>query len=207
MFTWCCSNPKVDTNDVPKEELDKFSSQFWKVIEDCKMEDIPVSKVLAAFKAKTTKGSLTKDAFGTAYAELLTANGKTAPDDELKAFVFKIFDKDGNGTVDGMELVCGVSLLAEGTSAEKVSAVFKAFDENSDGFISKDEMIKFLASVYKVLLTPEAIADMKSRGTEVDGPDDLAKETADSCFEECDVNKDGKLSIEEFRKWWDTDNA
>jgi Ca2+-binding EF-hand superfamily protein len=169
------------------------------------MDDIPVQKVLAAFRDRTTDGSMSKEAFGTAYAELLVAHGQPAPDEQLKELVFKIFDDDGNGTLDGMELVCGVSLLAAGTADEKVAAVFSVFDTNGDGFISREEMVTFLVSVYKILLTPEAIADMKARGVEVDGPNDLAKDTCEACFEECDVNKNGKLSIEEFRKWWDSE--
>jgi Ca2+-binding EF-hand superfamily protein len=31
----------------------------------------------------------------------------------------------------------------------------------------------------------------------------MADETTKLCFAECDVNKDGKLSVTEFKKWWD----
>jgi len=32
--------------------------------------------------------------------------------------------------------------------------------------------------------------------------EDMAKVTTKACFEDCDVNKDGKLELSEFKKWW-----
>jgi Ca2+-binding EF-hand superfamily protein len=180
-----------------------FTKTFGEVITTCGMTKIPVGKCLSAFQAKATNGSLTKAAFITAYEELMTSNGMTKPSAELGESVFALFDKDTNGTVDAMELVCGVALLCGGTEEEKMNAVFKAFDENGDGFISPKEMTTFLVSIYKMVLTDQVIENMKASGEKVQTPQEMADETTKLCFAECDVNKDGKLSVTEFKKWWD----
>ena len=105
--------------------------------------------------------------FGKVYEELLVAHGEDLPSAELTAAVFAMVDKDGSGTVDAMELVSGLAILCDGTEEEKVTAVFNAFDENGDGFVSREEMKKFLACVYKVILTPETMKSMRENGVEV----------------------------------------
>ena len=87
--------------------------------------------------------------------------------------------------VDMMELICGISLLCHGSEAgakggrlgtrqdercrmlgqraclllqdDKIHAVFGIFDENGDGYISLDEMYKFLTSVFKAGSIPQHI--------------------------------------------------
>ena len=48
-----------------------------------------------------------------------------------------------------------------------IDDVFKDFDENGDGFVSREEMKKFLACLYKVILTPETMKSMRENGVEV----------------------------------------
>jgi Ca2+-binding EF-hand superfamily protein len=205
----CCN---ADSNSDTKHEVNEgsssalggnFTKDFGEVIVACGMSKIPVEKCLAAFKAKSTNGSLSKEAFTTAYEELMTSNGMSKPTPDLCTGVFQLFDKDNNGTVDSMEMVCGVALLCGGTEEEKMKAVFNAFDENSDGFISPAEMKTFLLSIYKMVLTDQVIENMKKAGEKVQTPAEMADETTAACFKECDVNKDGKLSVSEFKKWWD----
>merc|ERR1712066_605333 len=109
---------------------------------------------------------------------------------------------DDNGVVDMMELICGISLLCSGSEDDKIQAVFNIFDENGDGFISMDEMYKFLTSVFKVVLTPNVMAVMNSMGVQVDSAEDLASVTALECFKTADLNQDGKLSLQEFTTWF-----
>merc|ERR1719263_2613031 len=101
-----------------------------------------------------------------------------------------------------MELICGISLLCQGSEDEKIQAVFDVFDENGDGVISMDEMFKFLTSVFKVVLTPNVMQVMNSMGVTVESAEDLASVTALECFKAADLNQDGKLSISEFKNWF-----
>merc|ERR1712151_1445901 len=144
----------------------------------------------------------TREQFLVVYSQVLQQFQVDAPSDEVKNAVFDLFDRDDNGVVDMMELICGASLLCTGTEEDKIHAVFAIFDENGDGDISMDEMYKFLTSVFKVVLTPNVMAVMNSMGVQVDSAEDLASVTALECFKTADLNQDGKLSIAEFKSWF-----
>lgn len=168
------------------------------------LREVPVAQGLAALRrAGGSEGRLARGAFLCCYEELLRSRGLEVPPAEVRAAVFDLVDRDGNGVVDLMELVSGVSLLCGGTDDEKLHAVFSSFDENDDGFISMEEMFKFLTSVFRVGLTPQALAVVNSMGTTVTSAEELAAVTAVECFGSADLNVDGRLSIAEFKAWFD----
>ena len=124
------------------------------------------------------------------------------PSESVRNAVFDVFDKDHNNVVDMMELICGISLLCGGSEEEKIHSIFEIFDENGDGYISMDEMFKFLTSVFNVVLTPHVMSVMTSMGVTVESAEDLASVTALECFKSADLNHDGKLSVAEFKTWF-----
>merc|ERR1719460_92727 len=132
--------------------------------------------------------------------KLLSDHGVDAPNKQVQDAVFDLFDRDDNNVVDMMELICGISLLCSGSEDDKIHAVFNVFDENGDGFISMDEMFKFLTSVFKVVLTPNVMGVMNSMGVAVESAEDLASVTALECFKAADLNHDGRLSVTEFKE-------
>jgi len=166
------------------------------------LKSIPVSDGLSQLKAAAEDGKLSRARFVETYAALLQAHEVECPPESVQNAVFDLFDRDDNNVVDMMELICGISLLCSGSEDDKIQAVFKVFDENGDGFISMDEMFKFLTSVFKVVLTPNVIGVMNSMGVTVDSAEDLASVTALECFRTADLNNDGKLSIVEFKNWF-----
>jgi Ca2+-binding EF-hand superfamily protein len=168
----------------------------------CGLKYVPVGEGLKALKGAAMDNKLTRDVFIDAYSNLLKAYGIEVPAESVKNAVFDLFDRDDNGVVDMMELICGISLLCQGSEEDKIHAVFEIFDENGDGFISMDEMFKFLTSVFKVVLTPNVMGVMRSMGVEVESAEDLASVTALECFKAADLNQDGKLSITEFKEWF-----
>jgi Ca2+-binding EF-hand superfamily protein len=100
-----------------------------------------------------------------------------------------------------------MSLLCQGTEQEKIEAVFRAFDDDGDQFVSMEEMNKFLLSVFRVVLTPAVIGIMRAQGVEVESPEDLAWVTTQECFKDADKNHDKKLSLDEFSKWFNEPTA
>jgi Ca2+-binding EF-hand superfamily protein len=168
----------------------------------CGLQHIPVAAGLQIFKGIAEEGKLNKELFEKAYIDLLAAHGVSAPSADVTAAVYDLFDRDQNGIVDMMELVCAISLLCQGTEDDKIAAVFKAFDEDGDGYVSMAEMNTFLLSVFRVVLTPAVAGIMRAQGVEVDSAEDLAAVTTEECFKDADLNHDGRLSIDEFRKWF-----
>ena len=112
--------------------------------------------------------------------------------------MFDAFDTDHDGTVDSQELSSGLSVLCGGSRDEKVRAAFALYDVNGDGFIDLEEMVAYLASVFKVLFeaSPETQEAMQVE------PDYLARVTALQAFEEADLDHDGQLSYDEFKAWY-----
>lgn len=168
----------------------------------CGLKNVPVNDALQGFKSMSSDGTLAREQFLVSYAILLQNHGVEVPGDDVKNAVFDLFDRDDNGVVDMMELICGASLLCTGSEEDKIHAVFNVFDENGDGDISMDEMFKFLTSVFKVVLTPNVMGVMNSMGVTVESPEDLASVTALECFKTADLNHDGKLSVAEFKTWF-----
>ena len=112
--------------------------------------------------------------------------------------MFDLFDTDGNGVVDFSELASGLSVLCGGSRDDKAKAAFSLFDYNGDGYISLEEMTRYLASVFKVMYeTQPGTAEQMGVSAE-----DLATVTAEQAFEDADLNHDGRLSFEEFQKWY-----
>lgn len=167
-----------------------------------RLREIPVLKGLPALRAAAAGDSkLTRVQFLDCYQELLRSHSIEVPSEDVRGAIFDLVDRDGNGVVDMMELVCGVALLCGGTEDEKFEAIFNTVDANSDGFISVDELFKFLTSVFRVGLTPQALAVMNSMGPTVGSAEELASVTTMECFSVADISGDGLLSFEEFKNW------
>ena len=57
--------------------------------------------------------------------------------------------------VDFIDLSSGLSVLCGGTRDERASAAFALYDYNDDGFITEDEMVRYLTSVFMVVYHAE----------------------------------------------------
>jgi len=185
-----------------KHEKDTQLQNLKELRKTSGLKQIPVDEGLQAFKKASVESRLTREQFIQAYSALLQAKGIEVPANEVKNAVFDLFDRDDNNIVDMMELICGISLLCHGSEDDKIHAVFGIFDENGDGYISLDEMYKFLTSVFKVVLTPVVVGAMNSMGVNVESAEDLASVTSLECFKTADLNQDGRLSVNEFKTWF-----
>eukprot|EP00929_Paragymnodinium_shiwhaense_P108918 TRINITY_DN75275_c0_g1_i1.p1 TRINITY_DN75275_c0_g1~~TRINITY_DN75275_c0_g1_i1.p1 ORF type:complete len:349 (-),score=103.78 TRINITY_DN75275_c0_g1_i1:542-1588(-) len=193
----------TQTAYVQKHKEDPELERLKDVRKTCGLKEVPVKEALLAMNAAGgPDGQLNLEHFLKVYDELLAGHGVVAPSKDVQNAVFELFDRDSNGIVDKMELVCGISLLCAGSEDDKIHAVFDIFDMNGDGFISMDEMYKFLTSVFKVVLTPNVKGVMNSMGVTVESAEDLASVTSLECFKAADLNQDGKLSVEEFKSWF-----
>ena len=105
---------------------------------------------------------------------------------------------DHNGIVEFSELSSGLSVLCGGDRESKIEAAFSLYDSDGVGFISIEEMSRYLKLVFFVLneTTPATFQRMDIT------PDHLAEITAEHCFQAADLKEDGLLSFDESVKWY-----
>lgn len=112
--------------------------------------------------------------------------------------LFGVFDTNGDGRVDYSELVSGLTVLCGGERAGKVEAAFALYDYDNNGYIEFEEMVLYLTAVFRVLYSMQP-GTQERMGVP---PADLATATAQQCFAEADLNHDGRLSLDEFKLWY-----
>ena len=109
----------------------------------------------------------------------LLGEGKGIAENELKDLFGKA-DKNSDGKIDLTEFNELVELIQGKASEIKINPdlakVFEQFDADHDGLISKDEVRSTLRAIGK----------------------DLSDYGLETCFNEADTNKDGKIDITEF---------
>lgn len=98
--------------------------------------------------------------------------------------MFRIFDKDGDGTIDFKEFMIATDMTSSGDPEEKLRWAFRMYDKDSSGYIDLDEMIEIFVLMYNL-----------QGFTEED-----AVQRAHSIFESLDCDGDGTLGEEEFIK-------
>ena len=95
-----------------------------------------------------------------------------------------IFDEDGGGDVDFEEFVGGLSAFSnKGDKLQKLRFAFKVYDIDRDGYISNGELF--------IVLKMMVGSNLK---------DQQLQQIVDKTIMEADLDKDGKISFEEFTK-------
>ena len=125
----------------------------------------------------------------------------------LATRMIAIFDEDGGGDVDFQEFVSGLSAFSsKGNKEEKLRFAFKVYDIDRDGYISNGELFIVLKMMVGSNLKDGQLQQVSPRpqcsrviyrSTATDtGPQQIVDKT----IMEADLDKDGKISFEEFTK-------
>nr|XP_060643257.1 calsenilin isoform X2 [Anolis sagrei ordinatus] len=136
------------------------------------------------FKNECPSGLVDEETFKLIYAQFFPQGDATM----YAHFLFNAFDVDRNGAIRFEDFVVGLSILLRGTVHEKLSWAFNLYDINKDGYITKEEMLAIMKSIY----------DMMGRYTYPILRDDAPIEHVEKFFQKMDKNQDGVVTIEEF---------
>ncbi|XP_044862613.1 calsenilin isoform X6 [Mauremys mutica] len=136
------------------------------------------------FKNECPSGLVDEDTFKLIYAQFFPQGDASM----YAHFLFNAFDVDRNGAICFEDFVVGLSILLRGTVHEKLNWAFNLYDINKDGYITKEEMLAIMKSIY----------DMMGRYTYPIVRDDAPIEHVEKFFQKMDRNRDGVVTIEEF---------
>lgn len=94
-------------------------------------------------------------------------------------YIFAAFDIDHNGKIDFEEFLKAISVTTRGSYNEKLELVFRMYDINNDGTLERKELQQILAALFSVSISLEQLNQM---------------------FETLDVNKDNRVTKNEFMR-------
>merc|ERR1719334_1381514 len=119
--------------------------------------------------------------------------------------LFKAFNTKKTGNIDFGEFVSGLAGYVRGTTRDKMNMLFKLFDLDSQGFITRND----LQSVLLSLITPaiaflpvdNAVDKKEALSCQSQDVVDKINQMVKEAFDECDHDKSGGLDPRQFRKW------
>lgn len=136
---------------------------------------------IAKFKKKFN--SLDKDKSGTLEPEELLSVPSLAKNPLVRR-VITVFDENKDGKISFEEFLGGVAALSTGTDEEqKLHFVFRVYDIDADGFISNGDLFTTLK-----MMVSDKLSDVQ------------LQQLVDRTIAQADLDGDGLLSFEEFRR-------
>lgn len=101
--------------------------------------------------------------------------------------MFQLFDENGDGNINFTEFICGLSILStRGTQEEKTVLSFRMFSSTKDS-----------KGIDRSSLRAMLEATMADSGVGVTS--DMVGGIVDATFEECDLDKNDMIDLEEYR--------
>ncbi|KAF2369229.1 EF-hand domain [Trinorchestia longiramus] len=148
------------------------------------------------FKQECPSGVISEETFRKIYAKLFPV-GNTVDDGSGRNtamyahYVFGTMDPEGSGQITFEDFITGLAVLLKGSLTERVTWIFNLYDINNDGFITRDELIDVVSSIY----------DLMSDQTVPSIDDSTAINHVDRIFDKLDLNKDGVVTMDEFMEY------
>jgi len=164
------------TEALPKADLD------W-LVKHTKYNEDTIQEWYKGFRIDCPDGKLTASSFRKIYTKCFPSGNVN----EFCDHVFRTFDTDKNGFIDFKEFLLAIDVTSTGTPEEKLEWAFNMYDVDGNGWIDLAEMTKIVVSIYKMMGHKD---EEKNRAS--------AEERAFGIFQRMDVNKDGRVTRQEF---------
>ena len=94
------------------------------------------------------------------------AGGETTTGGQYSAAVFHMFDMDANGQISFDEFVYGVSILSRGSAEEKLAWLFRLYDTDRDGLLTRPDLLRVVTGMYE-LCGPHAMPPVSDQAVQV----------------------------------------
>lgn len=150
-----------------------------------------IQSLYRGFKNECPSGMVDEKTFKSIYSQFFPQGDVTT----YAHFLFNAFDTDNSGAIRFEDFVIGLSVLLRGTVNEKLIWAFNLYDINKDGYVTKEEMLAIIQSIY----------DMMGRYTYPALHPDSPLQHVERFFQKMDRNRDGVVTIDEFLDACQTD--
>jgi hypothetical protein len=101
--------------------------------------------------------SLTKQDFDAAVVRVITSTGMTVQTQTtlttILREIFSAFEAGGTGKADAFDVACGFAVLCQGKKSDKLEYAFEILDRDKQGYLTREDTIRYLRSFLVVLLT------------------------------------------------------
>ncbi|XP_067857441.1 calsenilin-like [Heptranchias perlo] len=171
------SDEELSTVRHQPEGVDELQAQT-------KFSKKEIQSLYRGFKNECPSGMVDEETFKVIYSQFFPQGDATT----YAHFLFNAFDTDKRGAIRFEDFVIGLSLLLRGTVNERLNWAFNLYDINNDGYITKEEMLAIIQSIY----------DMMGRYTYPILHQDTPFEHVEKFFQKMDRNQDGVVTIDEF---------
>ncbi|XP_043209242.1 Kv channel-interacting protein 1-like isoform X1 [Amphibalanus amphitrite] len=153
-----------------------------------------VKRIYRGFKVECPMGVLGEEDFKDIYSRFFPQQSNTG----LYAhYVFNTFDINSTDRVINFEeFLKWLSRLCRGTAEEKLRWMFRLYDINNDGRITRGEMTSVFISIY-ALLGGVSLSLLQE--------DSAVAGRVDQVFQRMDLNGDGVVTVDEFLEFCSSD--
>ncbi|XP_057243902.1 calsenilin-like isoform X2 [Malurus melanocephalus] len=136
------------------------------------------------FKNECPSGLVDEETFTLIYSRFFPQGDASS----YAHFLFDAFDADRNGALCFQDFAVGLSVLLRGTEQQKLKWTFDLYDVNKDGYVTKEDMLEIMKSIYA----------MMGRCTEPALGTRVPAQHVELFFQKMDRNRDGVVTFEEF---------
>ncbi|KAI8497270.1 hypothetical protein Bbelb_252190 [Branchiostoma belcheri] len=131
---WCCMQRPM------RRQSRRMVSQLTRVTNFSELE---VKQWYRLFLKDCPEGVLGEERFVTFFCNFYK-RGDLEKKKALATQIFRTFDRDGSGSVDFREFLCGMSALLRGTTAQRLRWAFNMYDLDRNGSLSREELLNVL---------------------------------------------------------------
>ncbi|XP_044765560.1 EF-hand calcium-binding domain-containing protein 1 [Coccinella septempunctata] len=122
----------------------------------------------------------------TIFREILHNTFDIVTENMLMDRIFCVWDKCNNNLISLESWFKGLDLFLRGSLDAQIEFCFAVYDINADGFITKEEMFQLLKN--SLIKHPQE-----------EDPEESVKDLVDIVMKKLDADKDGKVSLEDFK--------
>jgi neurocalcin delta len=147
------------------------------------MENKGIKQSFKDFKREAGGDKLKLDKFTKLVKQMNTNSGDVT---DFAKHIFRVFDTDKDKKVTFKEVLLGFHVLSRGELDTRLRLVFSVYDVRGVGAFTPEDAKQITE------------AKLKMEGEKVDAK--KVEDRVNACFRQCDINQDGKITLEEFLK-------